>query len=428
MTADFNALSDDEFSLAWLHLSDRERSAIDPAQLAECVDRYRRLSPYNPERLTRPHNGHERSEVWQPPQPRKRNDDEPQIELVDAKDIATTPRDWLKWPILAIGKITSIVGDPEVGKSTLTAALIAQITSGQGTWPFPDKTSRTGDVVVLAAEDDIGDTWNPRLEAAGADMDRVAFVQSVMEKDARGRRTRRMVALNRDLDLLASAIREKKPGTVLVVFDPLSAYFGERTDSHNDAAVKRVLSLVADFAVRLRVAVLAIAHFNKTTNAKALYRIAGSIAMVGNAQATYAVLYDPQDVNHERRLVLRVKNNLCKERGGLAYSVAQSPRFEDIGYAVIEDDPVCDDVDEVLRAAAAANTDTRSVVDDCAAWFLKYVEATPLQQVRSTEAEAAAKDAGYSRTSFVRARAVLKTHGLISRKSPATGEWFLMLK
>jgi hypothetical protein len=34
MIAAFSDMTDDEFSLAWFHLSDRERSAIDPAQLA----------------------------------------------------------------------------------------------------------------------------------------------------------------------------------------------------------------------------------------------------------------------------------------------------------------------------------------------------------------------------------------------------------
>ena len=40
--------------------------------------------------------------------------------------------------------------------------------------PFPDGARpEVGDVILLSAEDDIGDTIRPRLEAAGADLERI---------------------------------------------------------------------------------------------------------------------------------------------------------------------------------------------------------------------------------------------------------------
>ena len=52
-------------------------------------------------------------------------------------------------------------GDPGTGKSTLTLTIAAKVTTGS---PFPDGARpERGDVILLSAEDDIGDTIRPRL-------------------------------------------------------------------------------------------------------------------------------------------------------------------------------------------------------------------------------------------------------------------------
>ena len=65
-----------------------------------------------------------------------------------------------------------IAGNPGLGKSQLTTFLAAQVTNG-GRWPAGEGRAPKGSVLMLSAEDDVGDTIRPRLEAAGADVDRV---------------------------------------------------------------------------------------------------------------------------------------------------------------------------------------------------------------------------------------------------------------
>ncbi|MDP9369374.1 MAG: AAA family ATPase, partial [Chloroflexota bacterium] len=74
---------------------------------------------------------------------------------------------WLSRGRLPQGKLTDLVGDPGLGKSTLALAWAAAISRGQALLngdPGPPRG-----VVILASEDGLADTIRPRLEAAGAD-------------------------------------------------------------------------------------------------------------------------------------------------------------------------------------------------------------------------------------------------------------------
>src|SRR5438309_22533 len=84
------------------------------------------------------------------------------------------PQEWL-WPgHLPVGHLVLTDGDPKVGKSLLTLDLCGRITTGR---PFPDgaAASPAANVIILNAEDNARDTINPRLAAAGADLNRVSI-------------------------------------------------------------------------------------------------------------------------------------------------------------------------------------------------------------------------------------------------------------
>ena len=78
------------------------------------------------------------------------------------------PVEWL-WPgRVAIGKQTLIAGEAGLGKSQVTIAMAAAVTTG-GTWPCGEGRAPLGNVIILSAEDGAADTIIPRLMAAGAD-------------------------------------------------------------------------------------------------------------------------------------------------------------------------------------------------------------------------------------------------------------------
>ena len=94
-------------------------------------------------------------------------------------DIIPTPLEWL-WPNrIPLGKVTLLVGDPDVGKSLLALDIAARVSAGI---PWPDRhqqPNNPGTVILLATEDDLADTVHPRLTAASADLNRITAVTSV---------------------------------------------------------------------------------------------------------------------------------------------------------------------------------------------------------------------------------------------------------
>jgi hypothetical protein len=90
-----------------------------------------------------------------------------------ASEVRSRSIRWAWTGRLALGYLTVETGVEGLGKSVFAAWMIARLTHGDlpGEW----RGEPVG-VLVVAAEDGIADTWKPRLSLAGADMDRVAFL------------------------------------------------------------------------------------------------------------------------------------------------------------------------------------------------------------------------------------------------------------
>src|SRR5262249_30396607 len=270
-----------------------------------------------------------------------------------ARDIKIVPVSWL-WPgRIALGKLSLIAGEPGLGKSQVSLAMAAAVTTG-GSWPCREGGAPKGNVIILAAEDGAADTLVPRLKAADADLERVSIVSAV--EDA-GRRAFNLAA---DLDLLEQKIRAA--GDVqMVVIDPISSYLGARIDSHNNTTVRGTLEPVCEMADRLHVAIVGITHHPKGTGTAAINRFIGSIGFVAAARAAYIVTSDPEDENH--RLFLPAKNNLAPRGQGLAFRLEQRIVAEPgiVASSVLwEDTPVTITADQALAATDAARHGTAS--------------------------------------------------------------------
>src|SRR5262249_4812891 len=159
-------------------------------------------------------------------------------------------------------------GDPGVGKSQLALALAATVSSGK-TWPACANAAVPGNVIVISAEDDAGDTVVPRLHAADADLDKVLILDAVGTEAGSS-----TFNLDRDLNRLAATVRSI--GNVsLIIIDPISAYLG-KADANNMGDVRAILARLAQFAESFEACILAISHLNKDAKKKATYRVTGS--------------------------------------------------------------------------------------------------------------------------------------------------------
>jgi putative DNA primase/helicase len=329
------------------------------------------------------------------PATESKNLHEPELVMQCMADIQPEKIKWL-WPgRIAIGKQTLIGGEPGLGKSQITAALAATVTTG-GPWPCDEGRAPRGSVLILSAEDD---AIRPRLDAAGADVAAVHLISAVRQGDGKGRRT---FNLQEDLALLEAAI--KRIGNVrLVIIDPVSSYLG-KTDSHKNADVRGTLEPLGEMASRLRVAVVSVTHFSKGAGQSAINSFIGSIAFVAAARAAFIVTRDPDGDDPARRLFVQAKNNLAVDAGGLAFRVEQRLVDKDIVASAItwDNERIARTADEILSANREGGEKPERIE---AEEFLR--DALSGGPRPSTEIEAEAKGAGISWRTVRRAQKAL---------------------
>jgi DNA polymerase I-like protein with 3'-5' exonuclease and polymerase domains len=225
-------------------------------------------------------------------------------------DVQAETVEWLWERRIPLGKITVLDGDPDNGKSVLTTDLAARVTTGN---PMPygfGKTFPQAGVVILSAEDGVGDTIRPRFDAAGGDPSKVVILGN---DDPFG--------LPEDLPQLERAI--ERVGAKLVIVDPIMAFLGENINSNSDKDVRSALKPLKQLAERTGAAVVIVRHLNKTPGGNVLYRGGGSIGIIGAARSGLVV--GPHPTDEGLRVLASQKHNLSTPPESLAYQVTSAP-------------------------------------------------------------------------------------------------------
>ncbi len=223
-------------------------------------------------------------------------------------DIQPEQLTWLMRSRIAFGKLSVLDGLPDEGKSTLQLTFAALVSQGA---VMPDGSpglGRPADVLILAAaEDGAADTIRPRLEAAGADLNRVHLAEYVLEESD----DKRMLQFPRDIPLVKELIEAH--GVRLVLVDALMATVSESANSNNDPSMRHMMHPLADLASETGAAFLLNRHFTKSGGRSAINRGGGSVAIIGVARTGLAVMRDPQDESGERRLLVVTKCNIGRD-------------------------------------------------------------------------------------------------------------------
>lgn len=270
-----------------------------------------------------------------------------ELEFVRLDTVAPRPIEWVWEGRIARGKLTLIAGEPGIGKSQLLNDIVARTTTGSA-WPDKGRAPK-GRCLMLSAEDAVADTLRPRLEAAGADLHNVEVLTAVYEKDGK----RRSFSLQNDLAALQVKVSAR--GDVAVVtIDPITSYMGA-IDSHRTTDVRAVLEPLSEFAERNGVAVIAVSHPPKATQAKALHAVTGSLAFVAAARFVFVAAEEPET---ERRLLLPVKNNLSAPADGIGYRLVQDCVSNNVtgSFVVWDSEPVTITANEAIRTAASGGS------------------------------------------------------------------------
>jgi len=329
-------------------------------------------------------------------------------------DIVAKPIRWL-WPgKIARGKVSMLAGHPGLGKSQVTVSMAAVVSTG-GLWPVSSDQCERGSVIILSAEDDPADTIRPRLEAVGADLNRVHTLDAVREPNKNGVLVTRSFNLAVDIERFGG-LAKQMGDVALIVIDPITAYLGG-VDSHKNADVRGLLAPLASMAAERNAAIVCVSHLTKSGGNEAMLRVMGSLGFVAAARAAYLVGKDPED--DKRRLFLPMKNNLADDTGGLAFWVRGHDLGNGIWTSCVEWDsePVTMTADELMRPEG--DPEERSALNDAMDWLRALLCSGELD---SKQIRADARQSGISWRTVERAKGCL---GIKSVKEGfgKTGAW-----
>jgi hypothetical protein len=229
-------------------------------------------------------------------------------------DVEPERVDWLWRGRIPKGKLTVLDGDPGLGKSAATLDLAARVSAGLD---LPDGTPcEAAGAVICSAEDGLADTIRPRLDTAGGDPSRVLSLATVTDEEG----LQRPISIPQDVPIIEEGIR--RIGAVLVVIDPLMAFFGSDIDSYKDQNVRRALAALASLGERTGAAIVIVRHLNKSGGKTPIYRGGGSIGIIGAARSGMMVGEDPDDEN--RRVLAPVKSNLAAPAPSLSFVLEEA--------------------------------------------------------------------------------------------------------
>lgn len=230
--------------------------------------------------------------------------DEGPLSFVRMIDVEPETVSWLWHPYIARGKFTIIEGDPGIGKSWLTCALACAVSRGHR---LPGGEPLTpGCVLMLSAEDGLGDTLRPRLDAVEADVARVFALNEPLTFDLKG------------LLKLEMAIIEYSPA--LVIIDPLFAFTGGKVDIHRANESRAISAPLAAIAERHGCGMVAVRHLGKSRGGgHALNAGIGSIDFTAAARSVLLVGRDPD--NEGERGIVQIKNNLAPTGASIGFKV-----------------------------------------------------------------------------------------------------------
>jgi hypothetical protein len=224
---------------------------------------------------------------------------------------------WLWQRRLPLGKLTTLDGDPCLGKSHLVLDIAARVSAGR---EMPDGTpgiAGGAGVVLIAPEDGLADTIHPRLQRAGADLSRIVSIGNILVTDSGADYSyERPFRLSDDLETLVKAVLRVR--AKLVVIDPLMAIFGNKGTS-KDTEVRMALAPVQMLIEYAEAACLMVRHLTKGGGSNALYRAGGSMAFIATARSGLMVLKDPTD--ESKRVLAHIKSNLSAQAASLSFSI-----------------------------------------------------------------------------------------------------------
>ncbi|MFS0502196.1 AAA family ATPase [Corynebacterium striatum] len=230
------------------------------------------------------------------------------VKLTPATSIKTETIDWVIDQWIPAGMLTLLAGREGIGKSTIACDWVSML-------------SKKGvKCAYLNSEDSRSYTVKPRLQAAGANLDNVFFIDVETETGNEGH-----LKLPQDTNLLFDELNHN--GVKFVVLDAAKSSMDPKLDGYKDDHVRQFLEPLAAAADRYGITVVGLAHFGKAEGKDTGKLLLGSIAWSQIARSVLSAAVDEED----RLIVTNTKANLAHGTVSREASLVSRPVVLDDG-------------------------------------------------------------------------------------------------
>lgn len=255
------------------------------------------------------------------------------VPVIRMSEVVSTNVEWLWKPYIPFGKVSILQGNPGEGKTYFAMQLAAACT---GRKPLPGMdVIEPFNMIYQTAEDGLGDTIRPRLEKAGADLERILVIDDGDKP------------LTLTDERLEKAIRENSAR--LVIIDPIQAFLGADVDMNRANEVRPVFRKLGDIAQDNRAAILLIGHLNKANGMSSLQRGLGSTDIIAAVRSALFIgkLKDDPTI----RVLTHEKSSLAPAGDSIAFTLGDEDGFSWIGAVEITADQLLSGAKEVTPKA-----------------------------------------------------------------------------
>jgi hypothetical protein len=269
--------------------------------------------------------------------------------LLRYSQVTKRSTEWL-WPQrIALGKVTVLVGEMGIGKGSVAVDFAARVSRGK---PWPNQTgenSAAGTAIVVCPPDERQESMPARLEAAGADLERICAIETDVQferpddapelnipilpageaarvgdpppvSSAKGPKAPPLMAY--EFGALRLAI-ESTPDCKLVVIDPISVYLRD-PESRRSIMVQMLLEGLEILAKKHQVAIVVVAHLSGRASMQSIERTLGTFGPPSGSRNVWGVFRNRADAG--QRLMLRLDGNWAEECEALSFKLDRAEK------------------------------------------------------------------------------------------------------
>lgn len=331
------------------------------------------------------------------------------LNLVKASTVRMEKTNWLKHNFIPCRSLTLLAGREGIGKSLIACDYVAQATRGEL------DNGEPLNCLYLHTEDSRSATVTPRIRAAGADMERVFFLDVTVSYE--NQEIGAALELPRDFEALEQVIKDKHIG--VVVLDAAKSSMSAKIDGNRDDSVRQVLDPMNRIGDKTNCAFIGLVHFGKRESSDTGKLITGSIAWSQVARSVLSVAKDEE----KNLLVTNTKHNLADAEITEMAHIESATVVTDDGATsvgrIVWDGQTTRHVSELLQS----HDDSDGDQSDAEQWLEDFLTEYP-GSTRANVFKAALRDRVASEATLKRA---FKALGGISKTSgfPRVARWSL---